>query len=179
MTAGQQHCDNRRSAMLDFEIFTDKIGGSGKRVILKAYEEARAQQQNQIASEHLLLAISAASPTLFQSVMRSLNLDPQVVTQAIRNKVQQADYPGRGIRMSDSFRTTLIQALKCAHERGRRLIESPDIFIALFQERQGFAVALLEQFGVDQKIIVQKIRDQVSIKRVRELSEFEEGFFEE
>ena len=124
--------------MFDLEIYTDKIAESGRRLIRKAYEEARGRDHNQLAPEHVLVAIAEVERPFFNEVMQSLNLDPQVVLQALETKLGQRDYLGRGMKMAESLRTLLSNALKHSHEHGRRLIESTDLFVALFKDVHSF-----------------------------------------
>ncbi|HSE97410.1 MAG TPA: Clp protease N-terminal domain-containing protein, partial [Blastocatellia bacterium] len=147
--------------MLDLEIFTDKIAESGRRLIRRAYEEARARDHNQLAPEHVLLSIAELERPIFNEVMQSLNLDPQVVLQALETKLGQRDYLGRGIKMGDSLRTLLSNALKYAHERGRRLIESSDLFVAVFKDVHSYPVELLRRLGADREMVMQKIQTRV------------------
>ncbi|HET9532131.1 MAG TPA: ATP-dependent Clp protease ATP-binding subunit [Blastocatellia bacterium] len=147
--------------MLDLEIFTDKIAESGRRLIRRAYEEARARDHNQLAPEHVLLSIAELERPIFNEVMQSLNLDPQVVLQALETKLGQRDYLGRGIKMGESLRTLLSNALKYAHERGRRLIESSDLFVAVFKDVHSYPVELLRRLGADREMVMQKIQTRV------------------
>jgi ATP-dependent Clp protease ATP-binding subunit ClpA len=147
--------------MLDLEIFTDKIAESAKRLIRKSYDEAKSRDHNQIAAEHVLVSIAEVERPFFNEVMQSLNLDPQVVLQALETKLSQREYLGRGIKMSESFRTLLSNALKHSHERGRRLIESTDLFVAIFKDAHGFPVELLKRLGADREMVMQKIQTRV------------------
>ena len=147
--------------MIDLEIYTDKIGESGRRLVRRAYEEAKARDHNQLAPEHILVAISQVDRQFFNEVMQSLNLDPQVVVQALETKLGQRDYLGRGIKISDSLRTLLSNALKHSHERGRRLIESTDLFVAVFKDTHCFPVELLRRLGAEREMVMQKIQTRV------------------
>ena len=133
--------------MIDLEIYTDKIAESGRRLIRKAYEEARSRDHNQLAPEHVFVSIAEVERPFFNEVMQSLNLDPQVVLQALETKLGQRDYLGRGMKISESLRTLLSNALKHSHERGRRLIESTDLFVALFKDVHSFPVEMLQAAG--------------------------------
>ena len=93
--------------MIDLEIYTDKIAEGGKRLIRKAYEEARSRDHNQLAPEHLFLSIAEIERPFFNEVMQSLNLDPQVVIQSLETKLDQRDYLGRGMKISEPLRTLL------------------------------------------------------------------------
>jgi ATP-dependent Clp protease ATP-binding subunit ClpA len=147
--------------MIDLEIYTDKIAESGRRLIRKAYEEARSRDHNQLAPEHVFVSIAEVERQFFNEVMQSLNLDPQVVLQALETKLSQRDYLGRGMKISESLRTLLQNSLKHAHERGRRLIESHDLFVALFKDVHSFPVELLRRLGADREMVMQKIQTRV------------------
>jgi ATP-dependent Clp protease ATP-binding subunit ClpA len=147
--------------MIDLEIYTDKIAESGRRVVRRAYEEARSRDHNQVAPEHVFVSIAEVERPFFNEVMQSLNLDPQVVLQALETKLGQRDYLGRGMKISESLRTLLSNALKHSHERGRRLIESTDLFVALFKDAHSFPVELLRRLGSDREMVIQKIQTRV------------------
>ncbi len=147
--------------MLDLEIYTEKIAESGRRIIRKAYDEARSRDHNQITPEHMLLSIAEVERPFFNEVMQSLNIDPQVVLQAVETKLQERAYVGRRIMMGDSLRHALSNALKHAVERNRRLIESTDLFVALFKDAHGFPVELLRRLGADREMVMQKIQTRV------------------
>ncbi|MEK6321337.1 MAG: ATP-dependent Clp protease ATP-binding subunit [Acidobacteriota bacterium] len=147
--------------MIDLEIYTDKIAESGRRLIRKAYEEARGRDHNQLAPEHLFLSICEVERPFFNEVMQSLNLDPQVVIQALETKLDQRDYLGRGMKISEPLRTLLSNALKHSREQGRRLIESTDLFYALFTDTHSYPVELLRRLGADREMVMQKITTRV------------------
>jgi len=147
--------------MIDLEIYTDKIAESGRRLIRKAYEEARGRDHNQLAPEHLFVSIAEVERPFFNEVMQSLNLDPQVVIQALETKLDQRDYLGRGMKISEPLRTLLSNALKHSREQGRRLIESTDLFYALFTDAHSYPVELLRRLGADREMVMQKIATRV------------------
>jgi ATP-dependent Clp protease ATP-binding subunit ClpA len=147
--------------MIDLEIYTDKIAESGRRLIRKAYEEARGRDHNQLAPEHLFVSIAEVERPFFNEVMQSLNLDPQVVIQALETKLDQRDYLGRGMKISEPLRTLLSSALKHSREQGRRLIESTDLFYALFTDTHSYPVELLRRLGADREMVMQKIATRV------------------
>ena len=147
--------------MIDLEIYTDKIAESGRRLIRKAYEEARSRDHNQLAPEHLFLSIAEVERPFFNEVMQSLNLDPQVVIQSLETKLDQRDYLGRGMKISEPLRTLLSNALKHSREQGRRLIEATDLFYALFGDTHSYPVELLRRLGADREMVMQKIATRV------------------
>ncbi|MFY9556806.1 MAG: Clp protease N-terminal domain-containing protein [Blastocatellia bacterium] len=143
--------------MIDPEIYTDKIAESGRRLIRKAYEEARARDHNQLGPEHLFVSITEVERPFFNEVMQSVDLDPQVVIQALETKLDHRDYPGGGMKISEPLRILLSNALKHSREHGRRLIESTDLFYALFTDTHSYPVEVLRRLGADSEMVMQKI----------------------
>src|SRR5262249_51937885 len=142
---------------MDLEIYTEKIADSGRKLIRKAYDEARSRDHNQLAPEHVLLSIAEVDCQIFSEVMQGLNLDPQVVLQSLESVLSKRDYRGRVTRISESTRLLLQNALMQPHHGGRRLIEARDIFVALFKDVHSYPVELLGQLGADRDAVIQKI----------------------
>src|SRR6187431_2262773 len=97
--------------MIDFEQFQDKFAESGQRVMKRAYDESRRRDHNQIAPEHVLVALTEVERPLFNELMQSLNVDPQTVTSSLESRLMAREYLGRGMRMSDGLRGLLKHAL--------------------------------------------------------------------
>jgi ATP-dependent Clp protease ATP-binding subunit ClpA len=147
--------------MLDFEIFTDKIAESGRRLIRKSFDEANLRRHNQMTAEHVLLSFARTDRAFFNAVLQSLTLDLQVILEALEKQLSQYKSIGYGIKMPESFRTLLVNALKQAHENNRRTIESTDLFAAIFIDRKGSCNQLFQQLGTTPEVIIQKIQEQI------------------
>ena len=65
--------------MIDLEIYTDKIAESGRRLIRKAYEEARSRDHNQLAPEHLFISITEVERPFFNDLVAFMTSGPVVV----------------------------------------------------------------------------------------------------
>jgi len=158
--------------MIDLGPFQDKFSESGRRVMGRAIEESRHRDHNIIAAEHILAALIEVERSLFNEVMQSLNIDPQAVIRALNEQLSVArQFTGRGMRLDPSCRTVLKLALDRARSLGRNEIDSSDLFVALFQDRDGVPVELMRRLGADPDIVLQKI-----ITRVRSREEREERF---
>src|SRR6185436_19172072 len=96
------------------------------------------------------------------------NVDPQAVASSLENKFTAREYLGRGMRMSDGLRMLLKHALDRARQRGRRAIDSTDLFYALFQDRQSSPVEILRRLGAEPDIVVEKITTRVRTREERE-----------
>src|SRR5436853_1474130 len=147
--------------MFDLETYTDKFAEGGRRLIRRAYEEARSRDHNQVAPEHVLVGLAESERPFFNEVMQSLNLDPQVVIQALEVKLIQREDLGGGMKISEPLRTLLSNALKHSREQGRRLIEATDLFYALFGDAHSYPVELLRRLGSDRELVMNKIQTRV------------------
>jgi ATP-dependent Clp protease ATP-binding subunit ClpA len=147
--------------MLDFEIFTDKMAESGRRLIRKSYDEAKSRDHNQLAAEHVLFSFAKTERSFLNNMMQSLNLDSQIVQEALEKQLSQHRDSSRGIKMSESFRILLSDALKQARGNNHSAIESRDLFAAIFNNTEGFCSKLFRQFGIDSEIIIKEIQKQI------------------
>jgi ATP-dependent Clp protease ATP-binding subunit ClpA len=113
--------------------------------------------------EHILYAVINLERPLFNAVTQSLNLDPQAVLQALETRLGRHFYGfnNRPIKMSESLRILLANALKQAHAERRRLLEASDLFIAIFKDRESFPVALLQKLGASRELVIEEIQNQV------------------
>src|SRR6266404_4765571 len=85
--------------MADLEAYRDKFGESGQRVLQNALGESKRRDQNYIAVEHIISALAKEEPDLFNSTIRSLALDPDLVTRAIDNRLDSSrQHIGKGSR---------------------------------------------------------------------------------
>lgn len=154
--------------MIDFEQFKDKFSDSGKRVMQRAYDESRRRDHNQVAPEHVFVALSELERNLFNELMQSLNVDPQAVSSSLESRLTAREYLGRGLKMSDSLRQLLKHALDRSRTRGRRTIDSTDLFFALFQDRGGSPVDILKKLGAEPDAVAEKISTRVRTREERE-----------
>src|SRR5688500_19815911 len=103
--------------MIDFEQFQDKFAEGGQRVMKRAYDESRRRDHNQLAPEHVFVALSDLERNFFNELMQSLNVDPQTVAGSLEQRLTAREYLGRGMRMSDALRVLLKNALDRARQR--------------------------------------------------------------
>jgi ATP-dependent Clp protease ATP-binding subunit ClpC len=154
--------------MIDFEQYQDKFSETGQRVMKRAYDESKRRDHNQLAPEHVFVALAELERGFFNELMQSLNIDPQTVAASLEGRLSAREYLGRGMRMSDSLRLLLKSALDRARQRGRRQIESTDLFYALFQDRNGSPVEILRKLGAEPELVVEKISTRVRTREERD-----------
>ncbi len=78
--------------MIDLGTYKDRFAESGQRVLEHAIQESRRRDQNYIAVEHILNALSVEEADLFNSTMRDLALDPRSVKVLIEKRLENSRY---------------------------------------------------------------------------------------
>src|SRR5947208_3404028 len=133
--------------MADLEAYRDKFGDSGQRVLQNALTESKRRDQNYIGVEHIIEALASEEPELFNSTIRSLALDPTMVTRAISTRLDNArQHVGKGFRIAPDTTDLFKRAMERARSRGRKTIEATDIFEVLSKPDSLF-VEVLQNLG--------------------------------
>src|SRR2546422_5349889 len=161
--------------MADLEAYRDKFGDSGQRVLQNALTESKRRDQNYIGVEHIIHALASEGPELFNSTIRSLALDPTMVTRAISTRLDNArQHVGKGFRIAPDTTDLFKRAMERARSRGRKTIEATDIFEALTSYDSLF-VQVLQGLGATPEAVAENVRVQVQ-KREQEEEQYRKKF---
>src|SRR5437868_1694051 len=153
-----------RKQMADLEAYRDKFGDSGQRVLQNALTESKRRDQNYIGVEHIIHALASEEPELFNSTIRSLSLDPTMVTRAISTRLDNArQHVGQGFRIAPDTTDLFKRAMERARSRGRKTIEATDIFEVLSKPDSLF-VEVLQNLGVKPEAVGEHVRTNVNVR---------------
>src|SRR6266446_1455715 len=154
--------------MADLEAYRDKFGESGQRVLQNALGESKRRDQNYIAVEHIISALAKEEADLFNSTMRSLALDPTMVTRAISTRLDNTrQHVGKGFRIAPDTTDLFKRAMERARSRGRKTIEATDIFDVLSNYDSLF-VEVLRNLGAQPEAVVEHVRTNVDEREKQE-----------
>src|SRR5215471_13373830 len=154
--------------MVDLGAYKDKFGDSGQRVLEKALGESRRRDQNYITVEHIIHALAQEEADLFNSTIRSLSVDPDAVTSAINRRLDNArQHVGKGFRIAPDTTDLFKRAMERARSRGRKTIESTDIFDVLSNYDSLF-VELLRGLGATHEAVVEHVHLNVNEREQKE-----------
>jgi ATP-dependent Clp protease ATP-binding subunit ClpA len=154
--------------MADLEAYKDKFGESGQRVLQNALGESRRRDQNYIAVEHIISGLAKEEPDLFNSTIRSLALDPILVTRAIDKRLDNTrQHVGKGFRIAPDTTDLFKRAMERARSRGRKTIESTDIFDVL-SNYDSLLVEVLLNLGATPEAVVEHVRTNVNEREQQE-----------
>jgi len=150
--------------MADLEAYRDKFGDSGQRVLQNALTESKRRDQNYIGVEHIIQALASEEPELFNSTIRSLALDPAMVTRAISTRLDNArQHVGKGFRIAPDTTDLFKRAMERARSRGRKTIEATDIFEVLSKPDSLF-VEVLQNLGAKPEAVGEHVRTSVNVR---------------
>src|SRR6267143_200745 len=154
--------------MADLEAYKDKFGESGQRVLQNALSESKRRDQNYIAVEHIISGLAKEEPDLFNSTIRSLALDPAMVTRAIDNRLDNTrQHVGKGFRIAPDTTDLFKRAMERARSRGRKTIEATDIFDVL-SNYDSLLVEVLLNLGATPEAVVEHVRTNVNEREQQE-----------
>lgn len=161
--------------MVDLGAYKDKFGDSGQRVLEKALGESRRRDQNYITVEHIIHALAKEESELFNSTIRSLAVDPDAVTGAIDRRLDNArQHVGKGFRIAPDTTDLFKRAMERARSRGRKTIESTDIFDVLSKD-DSLLMEVLRGLGATPDLVVERIKTNVD-ERERQEEQYRKKF---
>ena len=161
--------------MVDLGAYKDKFGDSGQRVLEKALGESRRRDQNYITVEHIIHALAKEESELFNSTIRSLAVDPAAVTGAIDRRLDNArQHVGKGFRIAPDTTDLFKRAMERARSRGRKTIESTDIFDVLSKD-DSLLMEVLRGLGATPDLVVERIKTNVD-ERERQEEQYRKKF---
>src|SRR6266480_3604558 len=147
--------------MAELEAYRDKFGDSGQRVLQNALTESKRRDQNYIGVEHVIHALASEEPELFNSTIRSLSLDPTMVTRAISTRLDNArQHVGKGFRIAPDTTDLFKRAMERARSRGRKTIEATDIF-GVLSNRDSLFVEVLQTLGAKPEAVLEQVQTSV------------------
>src|SRR5438105_1487861 len=154
--------------MADLEAYRDKFGDSGQRVLQNALTESKRRDQNYIGVEHIIHALASEESELFNSTIRSLKIDPKVVTQTIDKRLDNArQHVGKGFRIAPDTTDLFKRAMERARARGRKTIESTDIFDVLSKD-DSLLVQVLLSLGAKPDAVIEHFKTNVDEREKQE-----------
>jgi ATP-dependent Clp protease ATP-binding subunit ClpC len=150
--------------MADLEAYRDKFGESGQRVLENALGESRRRDQNYIAVEHIIHALAKEEPELFNSTIRSLAIDPDIVRRTIDKRLDNArQHVGKGFRIAPDTTDLFKRAMERARSRGRKTIEATDIFEVL-SKYDSPLIEVLKTLGAKPEAVVEQVRTNIDVR---------------
>ena len=142
-----------------------QFSDSGKLVVKRALEESQHRGHTSIGPEHLFTALIDVERGFFNEVVQRLNRDPDLVIRTLDEALRVSEpYTSPGLRLHPLGQTVFRMAYDHARQRGRQEIGAADLFVGLFQDRQGAPADLLRQRGADRDLVLEKIMTRVNTR---------------
>ena len=150
--------------LVDLEIFTNKVGESGQKIVRRAYEAAKLLKHAELFPEHVLMAYAEVEPSRFEILLQKLNLEPQVVLRGLSARLGQGDHTAESMKLSTQFRILLSNALRHAKDCGQVRIGANDLLFGVFSDSHGSPVKLFKRLGVKQEAVLKGINDLKAVR---------------
>lgn len=155
--------------MADIDAYKDKFSDSGRRVLEAALDASRKRDQNYVAVEHILHAVTTEEDDLFSTTMRDLAVDPRSVKLLIEKRMEIGrQHTGTGFRIAPETTELFKRAMDRARSQGRRVIDGSDIFYVLSNDERSLLNDVLQNLGVPSDEVAQTARTRIR-KREKEV----------
>jgi ATP-dependent Clp protease ATP-binding subunit ClpA len=142
----------------DVDIPRNRLGGSAERVVDRALDEARRHGHGILTNEHMCLAFAQVEWDLFGQVMRDNSLNPHDFLRALEDHLRLIpSQAAADLRLSPATKLLFRLAQLHAGRSGRNVIESSDLFTAIFEETQGVPVSIIRRQGVEPEMVVSRL----------------------
>ena len=154
--------------MADIDAYKDKFSESGRRILDAALDESKKRDQNYVAIEHILHAVTSEEDELFTSTMRDLAVDPRSVKLLIEKRLDGGrQHSGKGYRIAPETTELFKRAMDRARSQGRRSIDGSDLFYVLSNDERSILNDVLQNLGVPADEVAQTARTRIR-KREKE-----------
>jgi len=137
----------------------DRFTKRARRVLTKAGEEARRLNHRYIGTEHILLGLVAEEGGVAMRVLKSLDITPEQVREAVERTVGRGPRP---VYSQPTLTPRTKRVIELAVEEARSLhhhyIGTEHLLLGLVREGEGVAVDVLRRLGAPPD----RVREQVS-----------------
>ena len=148
--------------MADIDAYKDKFSESGRRILETALDESKRRDQNYVAIEHILHAITTEEAELFNATMRDLAVDPRSVKLLIEKRMEHGrEHIGKGFRIAPETTELFKRAMDRARSQSRRIIDASDIFYVLSNDERSLLNDVLQNLGVPADEVAQTARTRI------------------
>ncbi|HYL52261.1 MAG TPA: Clp protease N-terminal domain-containing protein [Acidimicrobiia bacterium] len=138
-----------------FERFTDRA----RSVVVAANQEACALGHGHLGTEHLLLGLLQAPQCAAGRALGSLGVSHDAARDHIMEVVPSDLSPGEAIPFTGKAKTVLELSVREALQRGHTAIGTGDLALALLRVRDGTALRVLGDLGVEADVARARVLD--------------------
>jgi ATP-dependent Clp protease ATP-binding subunit ClpA len=155
--------------MTDLGAYKDKFSDTGRRILESALDESRRRDQNYVAVEHILYALSNEEADLFNGTMRDLSVDPRSVKLMIERRVENGrQHIGKGFRIAPETTDLFKRSMDRARAQGRKVIDSTDILFVFSNDERSILNDVLRNLGVPSEEVAQQVRQRIRLREQEE-----------
>jgi len=156
--------------MDEHDLAASGVTESARRIVDRALEEARRLGHPALTNEHVFLAFAHIERETFAVVMRDLALNPHEILQALEESLRSLPFSAavRKLEISPATEMLVRQAASHASDAGRAVVDSGDLFAAVFQEQEGLAVSILRGRGIEPDVLLSRLGRHVDSGEQRE-----------
>ncbi len=143
--------------MMEIAFYRDRLSEKAQKMLNTAIEESQRRHHYYLGLEHLFVAFSSVERLLFAELMRGINLDADAIVTSVNDYLSiSRQYLGVGMKIPPATKQVFRIAWETAQRNKRNLIETTDLFLAIFHETHSIPARILKSYGVDPAVALMK-----------------------
>ena len=142
----------------DLDIPAHKLSDAARRVIDKAFDEARRRRHPQLTAAHLFLGFAQVEWDRLAEAMRLFAISPHTVVQQVEASLRELpSSESLAVAVSSATRMVLRLALHHAGRAGRATLDPSDLLLGMFEDDGGVPASILRKFGVPPATVIAEV----------------------
>lgn len=150
-------------------ILTDQFTGEAEEVILESENIAKELGEDEIKTEHLLLALLRKGDFI-RNILFELDVDLKELESEILSYMKKKKTGAEKVSLSPRVKRVFEYAQKNANDLGSEYIGSEHILLGLIDEGEGIAGKILKQKGITKDKILSFLEKKEKIKKEKKYS---------
>jgi len=145
-------------------ILTDQFTGEAEEVILESENIAKELGDDEIKTEHLLLALLRKGDFI-RNILFELDVDLKELESEVLSYMRKRETEAEEISLSPRVKRVFEYAQKNANDLGSEYVDSEHILLGLIDEGEGVAGKILKQKGITKDKILSFLEKKEKIKK--------------
>lgn len=156
--------------MFELEDIKEKLTPSAARIIEDAIQQSRKRQHYYLGIEHIFISFANIETVFFHELLTEFNLDSKQILSFINEHLNiTRQYVGVGLKVPPATRTLFKLAWEEARRWNRDVIDSIDLFIAIFVDTNSTPVKIFRSFGIEPESIVRAVN--IKVRTIEDVEE--------
>ncbi|MBI5681648.1 MAG: ATP-dependent Clp protease ATP-binding subunit [Deltaproteobacteria bacterium] len=158
--------------MFEIEGIRERLTPTASRLLDDSIQQSQKRQHYYLGVEHIFISFANIETVFFHELLTDLNLDAKQILSFVNEHLNiSRQYVGVGLKVPPATKTLFKLAWEEAQRWDRDVIDSTDLFAAIFMDTNSLPVKIFRGFGIEPESVIRAVNI-----RIRSIEEVEEDF---